>query len=83
MNDRVMNLSIPVIRIITPTGIADFAPAEGKNALSPYHVDNRLLIAFLLMSMNRRQSGTGVAHTWSAPLNTCHLGEERGIENEE
>jgi hypothetical protein len=83
MDGRVMNLSIPVIRIITPTGIADYAPAEGPNTLSPYHIDNQSFIASLLMSMSQRQSGTGVAHTWSAPLNTCHLGEERGIENEE
>jgi hypothetical protein len=78
-----MNLSIPVIRIITPTGDADLAPAEEPNALSPYHIDNKSFMAFLLMSMSQRQSGTGVAHTQSAPLNTCHLGEERGIENEE
>jgi hypothetical protein len=63
MDGCVMNLSISVIRIITPTGVADVAPVEGPNVLSPYHADNKLLIPFLLMSMNRRQSGTGVAHT--------------------
>jgi hypothetical protein len=76
------NLSIQVIRIITRTGIAGYPPKKRIGGLSSDLIDIIDLSGFAQTGRQLGGSGTGVAHIRRAPLNTCHLGEEKDINEE-